>query len=128
MSKHLKFQKITFLLEVVFFSLLFLIAPNLNSEDTGFKYLKNYTYKDYDHQPQNWGMAQAENGIIYAANHGGVLEFDSVSWRLITRPDRKVRSVAIDETGAIYIGGNGEIGYLSPDETGLRKRICFSMI
>ena len=122
MSKHLTFQKMAFLLEVMFFSLLFLIPPHLNSEDTGCKYFKNYSYKeDYEHQAQNWGITQAKNGIIYAANNGGVLEFDGVSWRVINIPNYTVRSLAIDKNGTIYIGGKGEIGCLAPDEKGALK-------
>ncbi|MGD2086280.1 MAG: response regulator [Candidatus Aminicenantes bacterium] len=105
--------------KVLVFVLVFLIPPNLHSEDTGFKYLKNYSYREYDHQAQNWGMVQAKNGIIYVANQGGVLEFDGVSWRIIGIPDyAPVRSLVIDETGTIYIGGKGEIGYLARDANG----------
>jgi len=122
MSKNLTFQKLAFFLEVMFLSLLFIIPPNLNSEDTGCKYFKNYSYKeDYEHQAQNWGITQAKNGIIYVANNGGVLEFDGVSWRVINIPNYTVRSLTIDESGTVYIGGKGEIGYLEPDEKGSLK-------
>ncbi|NIM11622.1 MAG: histidine kinase, partial [Candidatus Aminicenantes bacterium] len=106
------------ILGIVVLGLLFLISPGLYSKDAGFKYLKNYSYGEYDHHPQNWGMVQAKNGIIYVANQAGVLEFDGVSWRVIYDPPSKVRSIAIDEAGTIYIGGIGEIGYLAPDEKG----------
>jgi ligand-binding sensor domain-containing protein len=122
MSKNLTFQKLAFFLEVMFLSLLFFIPPNLNSEDTGCKYFKNYSYKeDYEHQAQNWGITQAKNGIIYVANNGGVLEFDGVSWRVINIPNYTVRSLTIDESGTVYIGGKGEIGYLAPDKKGSLK-------
>ena len=95
-----------------------LLSPqNLYSEETGFKYFKNYSYREYEHTPQNWGMVQSESGIIYVANHGGVLEFDGVSWRVIGIPEyAPVRSLAIDGTGTIYIGGVGEIGFLKADK------------
>jgi signal transduction histidine kinase/DNA-binding response OmpR family regulator len=90
----------------------------------GFKYYKNYSPKEYDHLAQNWGIVQAKNGLIYAANHGGVLEFDSISWRIIGIPKyAPVRSLAIDETGTIYIGGTNKIGYLAPDANGTLKYI-----
>ena len=88
---------------------LFLSLQNLYSEETGFKYFKNYSYKEYDHQAQNWGMVQAKNGIIYVANHGGVLEFDGVSWRIIDVPNYTVRSIAIAKDGTIYIGGKNDV-------------------
>jgi hypothetical protein len=113
------FKTIIFALTFQFFWLFFGISYHLYSEETGFKYFKNYSYKEYDHQPQNWGMVQDKNGIIYVANNGGVLIFDGVSWRITGIPDyATVRSLAIDEKGIVYIGGKGEIGFLAPDETG----------
>jgi signal transduction histidine kinase/DNA-binding response OmpR family regulator len=102
----------------------FLVTQNVYGQDTGFKYFRNYSYKEYDHQPQNWGIIQAKNGIIYVANNGGVLEFDGVSWRVIKVPGyNPVRSMAIDETGTIYIGGKNKIGYLAPDAKGSLKYV-----
>ncbi|HLP57799.1 MAG TPA: hypothetical protein VK186_03175 [Candidatus Deferrimicrobium sp.] len=92
--------------------------PNLYCGDTGYKYFKNYSYKEYNHQAQNWGMVQAPDGIIYVANQGGVLEYDGVTWRIIDVPNYIVRSLAIDQTGDIYVGGKNEIGVLGPDSQG----------
>jgi signal transduction histidine kinase/DNA-binding response OmpR family regulator len=98
------------------------ISHHLYSEETGYKYFKNYSYKEYDHQAQNWGMVQAGNGIIYVANNGGVLEFDGVTWRVIGIPNYDaVRSIAMDHTGTVFIGGNNKIGYLAPDAKGTLK-------
>ncbi|MGD2088597.1 MAG: response regulator [Candidatus Aminicenantes bacterium] len=116
------FKTIIFILEFLGFILFFIIPQNLYSKETGFKYFKNYSYKEYDHQPQNWGMVQAEDGIIYVANNGGVLEFDGVSWRVIGIPGYDtVRSIAIDKAGTIFVGGNNKIGFLTPDSTGTLK-------
>jgi signal transduction histidine kinase/DNA-binding response OmpR family regulator/ligand-binding sensor domain-containing protein len=113
-------KTIIFTLAFQIFCLSLVISQNLHSQETGFKYFKNYSYKEYDHQAQNWGMVQAKNGIIYVANQGGVLEFDGVSWRVIGIPDYDdaVHSIAIDNPGTIFIGGNNKIGYLSPDSNG----------
>lgn len=96
-------------------------ATCLWCKNPGLKYFKNYSYKEFDHQPQNWGINQAKNGLIYAANNGGVLEFDGVSWRVIDVPNLTVRSIAISGNGTIYIGGINEIGYLAPDHKGSLK-------
>ena len=103
--------------------LVFLVPGNLYSQESGYKYLKNYSYKEYSFQPQNWGMAQDKDGIIYVANHGGVLIYDGVSWQVRGIPSyATVRSLAInDETGIVYIGGVGEIGYFEADEKGALK-------
>ena len=114
---------ILFILGILVFGLLLLISQDLYSEGTGYKYFENYSYKKYEHQPQNWGIAQAQNGIIYVANHGGVLVYDGASWRLITVPNDTVRSIAIDKAGTVYVGGNGEIGYLAPDNKGFLQYV-----
>ena len=118
-----KLEKIVRILGMLVFGLLFIVSQNLYSRETGYKYFTNYSYKeDYDHQPQNWAMVQAENGIIYAANHGGVLEYDGVSWRVIKVPGYDtVRSLAIDNKGTVYVGGENKIGYLAPDAAGTLK-------
>jgi signal transduction histidine kinase/DNA-binding response OmpR family regulator/ligand-binding sensor domain-containing protein len=120
-KREMTLKTIIFTLVLQFFWLFFVITQNLYSEETGYKYFKNYSYKEYNHQAQNWGMAQAKNGIIYVANQGGVLEYDGVSWRVIYVPNYTVRSLAIDEHGTVYLGGKGEIGYLIPDKKGSLK-------
>ncbi|HLP58643.1 MAG TPA: two-component regulator propeller domain-containing protein, partial [Candidatus Deferrimicrobium sp.] len=83
------------------------------------KYLKNYSPDDYRLQDQNWFIIQDKQGIIYAANQGGLLQFDGVTWRSIAIDNITVRSLAIDDSGIIYIGGKDEIGFLDPDSKGL---------
>ncbi|NIO79085.1 MAG: response regulator [Candidatus Aminicenantes bacterium] len=83
-----------------------------------FKYIKNYTTQTYDSFPQNWCILQDQRGVIYAANQGGILEFDGVSWRTIKIPIGSVRSMDITSDGTIYIGGRNEIGFLEPGANG----------
>jgi len=93
-------------------------VPNNVNENAGFKYLKNYSRFDYKHHPQNWWIVQDPRGIIYVGNQAGILEFDGASWRHIPIPNQSVRSMAIDDTGIIHIGGKDEIGFLKPDAKG----------
>ncbi len=102
----------------MFLGLLLWSDCDLFSQEIGFKYIINYTPKDYGNSPQNWCIVQDKRGFIYAANGGGLLEYDGVSWRLIGVPNKAVFSLAIDEAGTIYIGGLGEIGFLAPDSKG----------
>ncbi len=109
--------------QIILLFLLFILIPcclfSRDTVNTGFKYFKNYSYNEYAHQAQNWGICQAANGLIYVANHGGVLEYDGVTWRITGIPDYEtVRSLAIDDRGTVYVGGEGKIGYLAPDEKG----------
>jgi len=87
----------------------------------GFKYFKNYTLADYGLQPQNWVVLQDKRGVVYVGNQGGLLEYDGVSWRTIEIPDQSVRSMAVDETGTLYIGGKNVIGFMTTDRGGTLK-------
>ena len=113
-------KKIFFRFTVAFmvFGFSFTTPQNIYCQDGGFKYFKNYSPKEYDGGPQNWSILQDKRGIIYVANASCLLEFDGVSWRLINIPNLLVRSMAIDDTGTIYIGGKNEIGFLAPDSKG----------
>jgi len=91
--------------------------------DYGARYLRNYSSKDYDHHPLNWAFTQDKRGVIYIGNHAGVIEYDSVTWRIIYVPNMSVRSLGTDETGTVYVGGKDEIGYLAPDPIGTRQYV-----
>ncbi len=74
---------------------------------------------DYPGHRQNLKIVQDEEGIIYVANGEGILEFDGVSWRLISLPDRNViRVVEVDEHNIKWVGGYQELGYLVADSLG----------
>ncbi|MCF0065292.1 ATP-binding protein [Dyadobacter chenwenxiniae] len=76
-------------------------------------FITNYSTDDYKAAFQNWALVQGNNGMMYAANNSGVLEFDGGSWQLIpTSEGNPVRSMAKDSKGRIYVGGSGEVGYL----------------
>ncbi len=98
----------------------FLYSQELNRE-LGIPVIKNYTPKEYGAHSQNWAIAQDKNGIMYFGNSNGLLEYDGVSWRLISVLNGAVRSLTISnetENGVIYIGGIDEFGYLAPDKNG----------
>ena len=90
----------------------------------GIPVIKNYTPKEYQAHSQNWAIVQDKKGIMYFGNSNGLLEYDGVSWRMISIPNGAVRSLAISnetENGIIYIGGIGEFGYLATDKHGTLK-------
>ncbi|MCH8318831.1 MAG: hypothetical protein IIA88_10125, partial [Bacteroidetes bacterium] len=99
--------------------LLILLPFNLKSQQTStFNYLRNYTAKEYNAVPQNWAIVQDKRGVMYFGNNKGVLEYDGVTWNLISIPNEIIRSLTIDDNNLIYIGGVGQIGYLAPDSVG----------
>lgn len=93
-------------------------ADSSDGKSTGYKYFTNYSRKDYRNQSQNWAIVQDPHGVIYVGNHGALLEFDGVSWREFNVPNKTVRSIAVDDTGTLYIGGKNEMGFFAPDAKG----------
>ena len=77
--------------------------------------LSNFKPKDYNGGTQNWAIVQDQRGLLYVGNNVGVLEFDGAQWRMIpTRNKAVVRSLALADSGRIYVGSKGEIGYIDP--------------
>ncbi|MCX6578732.1 MAG: hybrid sensor histidine kinase/response regulator transcription factor [Candidatus Aminicenantes bacterium] len=109
----------------VFFTLITILSglllyspPQVYGQQAGFKYFKNYDPKEYNNHSQNWSILQDKRGLIYVGNQTGLMEFDGVSWRPIDIPNKTVRSMAMDDNGVIYIGGDNEIGFLAPGPDG----------
>src|SRR5512145_1009140 len=96
-----------------------LLNEHSSAVEIGTPYLRNYSPKEYNADVQNWAIVQDQRGVMYFANNSGVLEYDGVSWRLIPTLNRTaVRTLAVDAEGTIYVGTQGEIGYLAPDSMG----------
>ena len=90
-----------------------------NRKETGKPFIKNYSIEDYGAHAQNWDVLQDKRGIMYFGNSLGCLEYDGTSWRLIQAANRSiVRNLAMDEEGTVYVGGDGEFGYLGQDSLG----------
>ncbi|MHA4739006.1 hybrid sensor histidine kinase/response regulator transcription factor [Dyadobacter sp. MSC1_007] len=89
-------------------------------------FITNYSTDEYKAAFQNWALVQGNNGVMYAANNSGVLEYDGMSWQLIqTTEGNPVRSLAKDLKGRIYVGGSGEVGYLAAN--GQNKMVFHSL-
>ncbi len=81
--------------------------------------ITNYTTEQYRAHPQNWGIIQDDRGIMYFGNSIGLLEYDGASWHLLQLPNKSaVNGFAKDSNGRIYVGGQGDFGYLAPDSVG----------
>ena len=95
--------------------------------EAGIPYLRNYPPEEFNAFFQNWQTVQDGRGVMYFANTDGVLEYDGVSWRLISiavlgiSNSSEVRSLAIGEAGRIYVGAYDELGFLQPDSSGQWK-------
>ena len=101
-------------------SLIFIFSfftSSIAQEQVGRPLITNYKYQEYGAAPINWWALEDDNGIMYFANQGDVLQFDGVNWRRLDVSGSS-RSLAKDDKGTIYVGGQGEFGFLIPGETG----------
>ncbi|PSQ75389.1 MAG: histidine kinase, partial [Bacteroidetes bacterium QH_6_63_17] len=81
---------------------------------------EHYAPPEYQQDPQNWGVVQDDQGLIYVANNDGVLQYDGERWRLIpTAAGTFVRSLAADSL--VYVGAKGDFGVLRPDSLGVLR-------
>lgn len=81
--------------------------------------LESHSYKEFNAFGQVWTILQDKRGVMYIGVSGGdVLEYDGVSWRKIETEMDSARSLAMDDAGRIWVGGNGGFGYLAPDAVG----------
>jgi signal transduction histidine kinase/DNA-binding response OmpR family regulator/ligand-binding sensor domain-containing protein len=88
-------------------------------DELGLFPFENFTHEDSKGHQQNWFITQDRNGFIYSANGNGVLEFDGVSWRLISKPGlHAVRTVVSDNRNVKWVGADRDLGYLEPDSLG----------
>ncbi|MDB5231760.1 MAG: hypothetical protein JWN76_2565 [Chitinophagaceae bacterium] len=84
----------------------------------GLPEITNYSKAVYAAGAQNWDIKQDSNGIMYFGNSEGLLAFDGTYWKINRLPNNTVvRSVEI-KGNKIYVGGQNEIGFFSPDNNG----------
>ncbi|MFN6943547.1 MAG: triple tyrosine motif-containing protein [Cytophagaceae bacterium] len=103
----------------VLFVLVFTFIASFLFAQEGIPLTKKYSVENYHAGIENWDAVQDINGIMYFANSEGILEFDGVHWRLIrTTSGTKIRSLEISQNDTIYVGGDGDFGYLKEDING----------
>jgi len=92
--------------------------------EAGLPFIQNFRPKDYQALPQNWAIVQDRRGVMYFGNSAGVLEYDGSTWRTIPLPGlSEAYSLALDEHGKIFVGGNNELGYLASDSLGQMRYV-----
>jgi serine phosphatase RsbU (regulator of sigma subunit) len=69
--------------------------------------------------PDNHGICQDENGVMYFGNTGEILTFDGNQWRsILVVPQRVTHSLLTSKNGTIYVGSQGDFGRLIADSIG----------
>jgi serine phosphatase RsbU (regulator of sigma subunit)/ligand-binding sensor domain-containing protein len=89
-----------------------------------------YSARDYGkgRNAQNLSCVQDLNGVFYFGNGGGLLQYDGVTWSFIPVKNQSVwiYSLAVSDENRIYVGAQGEFGYLAPDESGKLSYVSLS--
>lgn len=87
-------------------------------KNIGLPKIINYKKSEYNGGSQNWDIAQGKNGNLYFANTSGLVQFNGTSWSIANIPNETVRSLKIDASGKIYVGGYNEFGYYDTNAKG----------
>lgn len=104
---------------IAVFALLGSLSTVAQSAMGGLPFVRNFNTLDYKAGIQNWSITQDSRGIMYIANNFGLLEYDGNKWEVFeVNNGSKMRSVALDGSGKIYVGCQGEFGFFFPDIQG----------
>lgn len=72
-----------------------------------------------DVRPENFAIAQDQEGVVYVGNVDGLLIHDGERWSRLTLPNQElVRSLAVADDGKVWVGGYNSFGYLERDAGG----------
>lgn len=115
---HIGLRKFTLL---VFVSFLICSSYHCLCQDNNLSVPMTINYQNdvYNAGTQNWDIQQHPNGFIFFANNNGLLQFDGTNWTIYSLPNKTIaRSLLIEESDRIYVGGQGEFGYFQPDQQG----------
>jgi len=86
---------------------------------SGLPFVRSFHPLDYGAGIQNLTITQDRRGLLYVANNFGLLEYDGNQWQTYgVKNGTKVRSVAVDDHGRIYVGCQADFGYFFPDSRG----------
>ncbi len=103
------------------FLLILLFVPGFpDSRDVtnGYPLAKNYTPPSLSAISSHSAVIQDRRGFIYVTTEAGLMEFDGLSWRLVTIANLSPTALAITDDGRIYVGARSEFGYLTHNASG----------
>lgn len=104
---------------LVLFCIIVFCTNNVYAQVRGLMYSKYYSAKEYKSGTQNWSVVEDSRGVLYVGNANGVLEFNGDAWRLIPLANSSTaRSLAVDSSGLVYVGGVNEMGVLLANSNG----------
>ncbi len=97
----------------------FCVISGYSQNPVGIPDIINYHNSSYGAGTENRSILQDQNGVMYFANLEGLLSFDGSSWKIYSLPNKSVvRSIALGRDNRIYVGGQDDFGYFTPDHSG----------
>lgn len=95
-------------------------APDSPGEpQLGSPFYRYFSSNDFRSNGQNFAIARGEHNLLYFANLAGVLQFDGTNWKTLpTTSFSRVTALYADRHQRIWVGANGEFGFLAPDSSG----------
>ncbi len=84
----------------------------------GRPFVTNYPALEYRAGIQNFTIVQDGLGRIYVANNLGLLAYDGKNWSRYGLSNTKVRAAFVGEKDRIYVGSQGDFGFLEPNKLG----------
>lgn len=88
----------------------------------GVPFSLNFSKNDYKGGTQNWDIRQDSAGILYVANNNGLMTFDGNHWNITPVANKTIlRSIACTNSGKVWAGAQGELGYFQANADGLME-------
>lgn len=97
----------------------------------GRSFIQNFYPEEYKGIPYTSSIEIDKNGLVYAANAKGLLNYNSKEWSIINTNKLIPNTLGKDHLGRILIAGDKDFGYIDCDSTGnyilksLRKKVDF---
>ena len=102
-----------------FFALTLLIIHDAKAQklyELGRPLYQFFSTREYGGDNQNWSAVQDREGLVFFGNNSSVLDYDGQRWDHIpVAGGFSIAGLAIDSTGAIWVGGSGKLGNLVRD-------------
>jgi signal transduction histidine kinase len=90
-----------------------------NEQALGTPLIHNYTSEDFKQYMQYWAILKLSSGEMIFGTHRNLTFYNGHQWHFYNPPGNFVFSIAEGSESKIYIGGMGEIGYISIDNSGI---------
>ena len=106
---------------------IFVLPAQTQINKFGVPFFRNFDSEVMNATDNNWAAVIDHRGVLYIGNNDvGIVEYDGAQSRTIPLSNQSgVRSLICAEDGTVYVGGEGDFGYLAPDPTGFTRFVSF---